>query len=171
MIVHKKLVECTAFTNSSVVTHILLSLSRGGTYVYDTIMFHATRDIITIEKQSRTIVYQYTDKEPAHIVATIVDVAGVVHEPARGVFRESMVRDYVSRQVADGTLDAAAARRLVSRILFAQIVKLISSRDIEIQDGRIVGIHMPARELSVAATSRPAEPPRLDAAWIAAAKP
>lgn len=173
MIMYPKLVQCTAFTNSAVLTHVLLSLARGGFYAYDNISFDTTRDIITIEKQGRTIIYQYVDQtceQILHELAQVLEIAETAPEPPRTVFRESMIRDYVARQIECGSLDLSAGRRLVSQIITGQITKLVSARDFEVVDGRIVALRFPDT-LRAATVAKPSEPstarPRLDMLWIA----
>ena len=116
---HAKLVRCIAHTNSSVLTHVLLSLARGGMYVYNGTTFHTTKDIITIERGGVTMVYQYTEHDCADIVdelARILDIENARREGCKEAdngcregaektllppFRESLVRDYVAAKVAN----------------------------------------------------------------------
>ena len=94
ILTHTKLVECTAYTNSAVLTHVLLSLAKGGVYVFDKTTFHTTKEIITIERSVRNpvskgeqreqsvMVYQYSTHTCSEIVKELSLILDIV--PSKG---------------------------------------------------------------------------------------
>jgi hypothetical protein len=78
IVTHTKLVECTAYTNSAVLTHVLLSLAKGGVYVFDKTTFHTTKEIITIEQNGVTMIYQYSAHTCSDIVRELSQILGIL---------------------------------------------------------------------------------------------